>query len=287
MEFFEYMTIPQYIIQFARGGITGGVSLKELYILLGVAGGAYLVCLVMGGLGLYVMAERAGVKHSWLGFLPFANTYYAGKVAGETSFFGRTIRRSGLYAMIAEIVYCALEVCALITRILLCNPAYYETTYTGNVQTVALDISRIPVSMQWMVNGSTWFMALALAVNLVMLLFLCIVYTGLFRKYCPGRAFILTVISILLPIRAFVLFAIRNKKPMNFEEYLQSRFEQAMRSAGIDMEDMVPPSNPFSDFSNGTKSDDSSSSPFEEFNDEFYFSPFDSNDSDDSDDQSR
>ena len=285
MEFFEYITIPRYIIQFARGGLSGGVSLQELYIIFGAAGGAYLVCLILGGLGLYVMAERAGIKHSWLAFLPFANTYYAGKVAGETSFFGKTIKRAGLYAMIAEIVYAALEICSLITSVLLCNPAYFETNYTGNTATLIFDISRVPVEMQWLVNGSTWFSALALAVNLIMLLFLCIVYTALYRKYCPGHAFILTVISVLLPIRAFVLFAIRNKKPMEFEDYLKSRFEQAMRSAGIDMDEMMPPDNPFSDFSNGSPSNGPSSSPFEEFEDEVYFSPFDSDtgDTDDSD----
>ena len=95
MEFFEYLRIPQYLVQFFRSE-AGGISLNELYIMLGVAGGAMLVCLILGGLALYVMAERAGVKHSWLGFIPFANTYYAGKIAGETPFFGRKMKRAGL-----------------------------------------------------------------------------------------------------------------------------------------------------------------------------------------------
>ena len=71
MEYFEFVAIPQYIMQFIRGGASGGISLKELYILLGVAGGAYFICLIIGGLALFTLAERAGLKHTWLGFLPF------------------------------------------------------------------------------------------------------------------------------------------------------------------------------------------------------------------------
>ena len=121
MEYFGYLRIPQYILQFTRGA-SGGISLGEMYILLGVAGALYLISLVLGGLALYVMAERAGVKHSWLGFIPFANTYYAGKVAGESPFLGKRMKRSGLYAMIAEMVYVAIEIMSLLSSILLASP---------------------------------------------------------------------------------------------------------------------------------------------------------------------
>ena len=73
MEYFEYLRIPQYILQFTRGA-SGGVSVSELYIMFGVAGAAYLICLIFGGLALYAIAGLAAIKQSWLGVFPVAHT---------------------------------------------------------------------------------------------------------------------------------------------------------------------------------------------------------------------
>ena len=266
MEYFAYLQIPEYIIQIFRqymsGGAAAGISPDELYILLGVAGGAYLICLILGGLALFVMAERAGHKHSWLGFIPFANTYYAAKVAGETNFFGKKMKRAGLYAMLAEIVYVALQVCSLVSSIVISNPSYYETNSSEGSSSLILNLQSVPAGFRWMVSGYTWFSSLALIANLIMLVLFCAVYMGLYRKYSPRRSFALTVVSVLFPIRAFVLFAVRNNRPVDYGEYMQERLEQAMRSAGIEIgSDGNAAGNPFADFSG------SPSSPFAEFDD--------------------
>lgn len=265
MEFFEYLRIPQYIMQFVRNG--SGISLGELYILLGVAGGAYFICLILGGLALFTMAERAGLKHSWLGFLPFANTYYAGKVAGESPFFGKKMKRSGLYAMIAEIVYSALEILSLVSNILLSNPAYYETNYLeGGGATLTLNRASVPQGLLGLSDASIWISVLSLIASLVMIVFLCAVYNGLYRKYSPRNAYAMTVFSVILPIRAFLMFAVRNNTPVDFNEYMKKRIEQAMQSAGVHVETKEP-EDPFSDFAGKPASPSSPSSPFSEFDD--------------------
>ncbi len=265
MEFFSYLRIPQYLIQFFRSG-AGGISLDELYILFGVAGGATLVCLMLGGLALYTMAERAGVKHSWLGFLPFANTYYAGKVAGEVSFFGKKMKRAGLYAMIGEIVYAVFEIFSLVASVLLSNPAYYETNYLeGGGASLVFNPESVPAGLRWMSGASFWFSILALVAELVMIVFLCAVYNGLYRKYSPRNAYIMTVFSVILPFRAFFLFAVRNNTPVDFNEYMKKRLEQAMRSAGVNVSvDEKKPEDPFSDFADPAAK---APSPFSEFDD--------------------
>lgn len=264
MEFFEYLRIPQYVIQFMRNG--SGISLGELYILLGVAGGAYFVCLVLGGLALFTMAERAGVKHSWLGFLPFANTYYAGKVAGESPFFGKKMKRAGLYAMIAEIVYFALETVSLVSNILLSNPAYYETNYLeGGGATLTLNRASVPKGLLGLSDASVYISVLSLIASLVMIVFLCAVYNALYRKYSPRNAYVLTVFSVILPIRAFLLFAVRNNAPVDFNDYMKRRIEEAMKTAGVQVE-TGKSEEPFSDFA-GKPSSPSPSSPFSEFDD--------------------
>ena len=283
MEYFEYLRIPQYVLQFTRG-VDGGISLAEMYILLGVAGAAYLICLVLGGLALYVMAERAGVKHSWLGFIPFANTYYAGKIAGESPFLGKRMKRAGLYAMIAEMVYAALEIMSLISSILLASPKYYETNYVdGGGSSLIFNLESVPKGLQWMAGASTWLSILSIVADLVMIVFLCAVYNSLYRKYSPRGAYLMTVFSVLLPVRAFLLFAIRNKEPVDFDEYVKARIEQAMQSAGMSMPvHEVKPEDPFSDFA-----DKNASSPFSEFDDpvpppsDSYPDPFSGSDSGD------
>ena len=277
MEFFEYVRIPQYIIQLVRqlvyGGAAAGISLEELYILLAAAGGAYLFCLILGGLSLYVMAERAGVKHSWLGFIPFANTYYASKVAGEVSFFGRKMKHAGLFAMLAEIVYCVLEACSLIGSALLANPSYFETNYTGGSSSLILDLTTVPAGLRWLISGSTWFAVLALVANLVMLVLLCALYTGLYRKYSPRNAFLMTVVSVILPVRAFVLFSVRNNPAINYDEYMTERFKEAMRSVGMEFKEGTPTENPFENMAENPPE-----SPFSEFDDSSespFSSPFD------------
>ena len=59
-----------------------------------------------------------------MAFLPFFNTYYAGKLAGETQFFGQKMKRVGLYAMISEILYVGLQLFVLVADIISFFPEY-------------------------------------------------------------------------------------------------------------------------------------------------------------------
>lgn len=268
MEFFEFLRIPQVAMQFIRGGVTGGgITLGELYVLLGVAGGIYFVSLVLGGLALYNMAERAGIKHSWLGFIPFAHTYFAGKVAGEAPFFGRKMKRAGLYAMIAEFVYCAFEVLNLVTSILLSSTAYYETTYIGDNAVLTLNPENVPPALLGLQSASIWFSVLGMVANLVMIVFFCAVYNALYRKYSPKNPFLMTVFSVIFPVRTFLTFAVRDNEPVDYNEYMQRRLEQMMRQTGrFTGGENGTPQDPFTDFAPQNRPS-APDSPFSEFDD--------------------
>lgn len=120
MEFFDWINVVQIFTEYFTVATVSSAAeyvqivLRILYISVGVAAGLYLICLVLGGLGMRAMAKKVGMKHSWLAFLPFANTWYAGKLAGETRVFGQKMKRAGLYAMITELVYVAINVFALV-----------------------------------------------------------------------------------------------------------------------------------------------------------------------------
>ena len=101
MEFFDWINVVQIFTEYFTVATVSSaaeyvqVVLRILYISVGVAGGLYLICLILGGLGMHTMAKKVGMKHSWLAFLPLANTWYAGKLAGETRLFGQKMKRAG------------------------------------------------------------------------------------------------------------------------------------------------------------------------------------------------
>ena len=80
MELFGWMFLPQFFMQFFRSYSIStleeytGLMLNIQSISLYVSAGLYVICLVMGGLGMTAMAKKVGLKHSWISFLPFANT---------------------------------------------------------------------------------------------------------------------------------------------------------------------------------------------------------------------
>lgn len=276
MEFFDWVSVPQYIIS----ALQGGVTLGQLYICLGVAGGLYLVCLVFGGLGLYSMAKRAGVKHPWLGFIPFVNTWYTGKIAGEANFFGQKMKRAGLYAMLVEIAYVGVNVLSLVVSIFLSNPAYYDTVIVNGQEVLEFKSGRVPLNLQWMVSATIWTEILSALAYLMLVVFLCVVFTALYRKYYARSPFLMTFFSAVFPFRGFVIFAVRKNTPVDYNAYMRRRMEEMMRQNGQYYGNPQQggygggqadgggrrESDPFSDFGD-TKNSSDGENPFSEFDD--------------------
>ena len=76
--------------------ITRGEN-EALAISLGLIVGVvlWIAAFVLQGAGLFVMAKRRHLKKKWLAFVPFANIYYMGKLAGECGFFGHKMKNAG------------------------------------------------------------------------------------------------------------------------------------------------------------------------------------------------
>lgn len=283
MEFFEWTSAAQTLMmQLFRIGGTLEEAINQVYyfytVCLSVAGGLYVICLVFGGLGMHAMAKKQGIKHSFLGFLPFANTYYAGKLAGEANFFGQKMKRAGLYAMLVEMAYVALNAFYFASNV--CLLPYHAEYMENDVRLMKLDPALIPENMLWMYNGMRWFSLMAYLLSFVEIVLFCVLYNALFRKYYARGPFMMTFLSAVLPLRGFVLFAVRNNDPVDYNEYMRRRAEEfARRSAGTPYggyggapynsgdRQAPPPSgnpseNPFSDFGGNSGA---GGDPFEEF----------------------
>lgn len=242
MEFFNWLSIPEvfqdlYLEYFLSGA--GDVTKEEVanailrtsYISLAVAGGLYLIFLILGGIGLNVMAKRAGMKQSILAYIPFANTFYTGKVAGETSFFGQKMKRAGLYTMIAEIFYAGLEIFRIILNDLLTNPAYLiqvKAEYADSTYW-QIDRSSIPEALRWQYDALNYSGYLSYIPLFITIVFSFTLFLALFRKYYARSPILMTVLCAFFPFRGATVFAVRNNTPVDYNEYMRRRAEEYAR----------------------------------------------------------
>ena len=213
--------------------------------------GVYLILLVFGGIGLNKLAKKQGLKHRWMAFLPFLNTYYAGKLAGETQFFGQKMKRVGLYAMISEILYVALQLFVLIAVIISFFPQYRTLEITdGVIEGVSNDA--MPA---WIEPAITYGNLVAYLLWFFVIVFFCVLYVSFFRKYYARGPILLAFLSAVLPFRGFTIFAVRNNAPVDYNDYIRRRTQAYMRNNGYQ-----PPYDPYGTQNNGQNDD-----PFEGF----------------------
>ncbi len=241
MEFFDWINVVQIFTQYftvvpTQPSAAEYVELLRqiLLISVGVAGGIYLICLIFGGIGMTAMAKKVGMKHSWLAFLPFANTWYAGRLAGETQLFGKKMKRVGLYAMLAEVVYVAINVFSLVVRFGLNQPGYFVEQYndSGTLINIDIDPERIPMALRWLVTANIVLDVVKSISYIAMLFFLCVLFYAFFRKYYARGPFLMTFMCALLPLRGFVIFAVRNNTPVDYNAYMRRKMEEYRRQQG-------------------------------------------------------
>lgn len=234
MEFFTWVSLSQTITALFQSDPQDlNVYIEQCrqtyYIGVPVAVGIFLLCLILGGFGLSAMAKKEGKERTYLGFLPFANTYYAGEIAGESSFFGQKMKRAGLYAMLAEITCFVLDAFYLVGDYV--SIPYYEVsriTETGTY--VEANVSQMPLSIRWLAEANVYFYWLSWLFSFIELIFFCVLFMALFRKYYARRPVLMTVLCSLFPFRGFVLFSVRNNTPVDYNEYMRRKAEQFARN---------------------------------------------------------
>ena len=241
MEYFDWLSVPQAIISYFGAYLGGDVSTAEHsaafvfkwnLICVIAAAGLYLLGLIMGGVGLYAMAKRRGAQHGWLGFLPFGNTWLSGEFAEQGNLMGKQIKKIGLWCVIAEVVFVALETFTLVSSlILISNPAFYspqeivetgEVFYTFDSALVSEDLRALSVASDVISIISTvwWF---------ILLVLFCALYSSFFRKYYARSPYLMTFLCSVVPCRGFVLFAVRNNTPLDYNEYIRKRMAEERR----------------------------------------------------------
>ena len=236
MEFFDLFNIPMmfmeaiinFIIKPDIQNVYDFSNLVLSYYLFSALAvlGVYLILLIFGGIGLNKLAKKQGLKHRWMAFLPFFNTYYAGKLAGETQFFGQKMKRVGLYAMLAEILYVALQVLVMVATVISYFPEYRTLEVTDGALTGQPN-SSMPA---WLDPAITYGNLVAYLLWFFVIIFFCVLYIAFFRKYYARGPILLAFLSSVLPFRGFTIFAVRNNAPVDYNDYIRRRTQAYMRN---------------------------------------------------------
>ncbi len=217
MEFFQWFNSIIFFWTFFSTEMT----FIQLWIVFGVCAGIYVACLVFGGIGLYAMAKKEGIKHKWLSFAPFASTAYAGKIAKDVKFFGVKIKGAGYITMAAEIACVLIAALSFVSYILL-NDYYVLVDGVWQYQDV-------PAHLQWLVGAGMATQILSSFFGIFQLLLFYSLYLSLFNRYSPRNSIIYSLVSCFFPLRGVMIFVVRKNTPVNYEEYMQKRMEEYRR----------------------------------------------------------
>lgn len=229
---------------------------------------------ILQGIGIYVMAKKQGLKKRVLAFVPFVNIWYIGKLAGECHFFGQRMKRAGMYAMIAQILFAVVSILTIAAEQYLWMyhgapqmATEYDYYYWTGLSGFALHVSRF-------FDISGYILPIF---QLLFEIFLVVIMMGLCKKYAPKNYMMLGMLVLFVPISRFIIiFVLRKRQPIDYEAYMRARHEAFMRTQQQYYNRQNPYGNPYgnpyasrnstynggqSGGSNGAKPAD----PFEEF----------------------
>lgn len=238
-----------FYIFFSGDGEAYQFDVSFTLLLIGLIIGALIVIglYLFRSIGLYTLAKRAGEKHPFLAFIPAVWIYTACKLAKDGRLFGKTL---GNLALVICIIFSCIEYLTFIFEIIRYFPLIAYTLQAGdeaviymtqsgyeeNLLLVSSDLTVYPYASGFALYGYSfyypdWFVmtlnVIGIVLNIAELVSIFIsitVYFALFRRYWPEHYVLASILSIFLPLFGIFVFAIRKKEPVNFVEYMRSRY---------------------------------------------------------------
>ena len=266
MELYQLFDISTSVVAFF-----GGVGWKGM--LGGAIGGVaiWLTLFILQGFGLSAMAKKRGLKKRWLAFIPFANIWYIGKIAGECNVFGQRMKRGGLYTMLAQIfttVLCGLTIAVQVYLLVVEGaPEYDQFGFPFWINLTGFS------AVAYKFYGISQYILPIF--QLVYEVFMLILLIALYKRYAHRNYFILSMLALFVPVSRFiVIFVLRNRNGIDYEAYMRARHEAYMRQQqqyggynpyyggynrnpyGNPQNAPKPPEDPFGEFGNAPTQND-------------------------------
>ena len=218
------------IVESDKGEIIFNQAIQSGYVItiFLIVAAFYLTFYVLRSIGIYTLAKRQGVENAYLAFIPCVWIYTVCKIIGKSRFFGFTVEKAAVwlcvifsFATVVPLVYDFLvyfpyvmyylqggEV-SLISR----NGLYIETGVDFNnlFDTPAVNVlGRILYVFRYILSIAEIVITVSL-------------YIALFKKFWPEHYILAAVLSFFGLFPVFV-FAIRNRKAVDFNEYIRNRY---------------------------------------------------------------
>ena len=205
---------------------------------------------LLRSIGIYVLAKRAGIKQAWLGFVPCVWIYPLIKLLSNANdkFFGKFSNLGIGLTTVGVALSGILTVFVSLVKIIPLLGYYLQG---GTVSLVLGETESFFMTGQDFVNPFDTA-AMATILNIVewvrtpLGLFALVVevfmYISLFKLYWANNYILGTVLSVL-GLFGIMVFIIRKKQSIDFNEYLRSRYSNVYNPYGPNPYG-APPQNP-------------------------------------------
>jgi hypothetical protein len=208
-----------------------GMDIKtSLWAGLAFGSAVWIALFILQGIGLFVMAKKQNVGSAGLAFVPFANVFLMGKLAGESNAFGKKIKNLKVYVCISQIivtVICFLTIAA---------EMYLYLTYglpSKNAQEMPMDSPYWPGLTGTAYKISRFYEISTFLISIFGLIFEILMFlliVGIIKKYSPSNYSILGALTLFVPISKYILiFVLRKRKAIDFDAYMRARREAFLK----------------------------------------------------------
>ena len=188
----------------------------------------YLTFYALRSIGIYKLAKTEGVKNAFIAFIPCIWMFTACKVIGKSRFFGFTIENAAVWICV---VFSIATLVPLIYDFLNYFPYVMYYLQGGEVSIISGNGIYIGTGNDFInlfdTQGVRVLLRFLLIFNYILRLaeiFITVsIYIALFRKFWPEH-YILAAVLSFFGLFSIMVFAIRNRKAVDFNEYIRNRF---------------------------------------------------------------
>ena len=268
------------------GLVAHSVSQGELIAYVAITSAITIALYVLRSIGLFVMAKRASIKHAFIAWIPCLWMFTACKLIGnKVLFMGKPISK---LAVIFCVIFSVSELCVvifdaityfpLIGNYLMGRDIYVVMTYeTESIKGLTQymwvpdfyhDSSFVNPYGDAVYAIDTFLKIMnyvSIPFDIANIFVVITVYVNLFKRYLPNHYLLAAIISLLGFFAPFV-FAVRKREPMNYIDYLRSRYQHNPyygNPYANNPQGQRPPEHPFSEFAGRGEVDPGD--PFNEF----------------------
>ena len=192
----------------------------------------YITFYVLRSIGVYKLARRQGVAHAYFAWIPCLWMFTAYKIIGNTKLFGSTMEKLAIWACI---IFSVASILPIVHDFFGYFPyiMYYlqggsiDLVVNGSVLIRPVETAGISFNNLFDTPAINTIIKILYAVDYVLsivnIFVTVFMYINLFKKFWPEHYILAAVFSFFGLFSIFV-FAIRDRKEVDFNEYIRRRY---------------------------------------------------------------